>query len=149
MIAFDVLGMPAPKGSNRAMLIGGKARFVPGGSKANQHRLKGWDACVRADALEALGPCLEPKFIGRPLRVELHFRMARPSGHWGKRGLKPSAPIAPATKPDADKLARATLDSLTGLAFDDDSRIVELLVSKSYAAPGQEGARIVVQEWRA
>jgi Holliday junction resolvase RusA-like endonuclease len=80
------------------------------------------------------------------IAVELIFRMARPAGHWGKKGLRPKAPYWPATKPDADKLARATLDSLTGILFDDDSRIVELSVLKRYAAPGQEGASITVRE---
>src|SRR5437868_6855849 len=43
MITLDVLGTPAPKGSNRAMVFGGRARFVPGGSKTNQANLKSWD----------------------------------------------------------------------------------------------------------
>lgn len=148
MISFDVLGTPAPKGSNRAITIAGKARFVPGGSKVNQQKLKGWDASVRERALEVLGPCLEPKYRAQPLVVELQFRLTRPGGHWRpKGGLKPSAPIAPATKPDIDKLVRSTLDSLTGLVFDDDSRIVSMIVTKMYAAPGQEGALIMVREY--
>jgi Holliday junction resolvase RusA-like endonuclease len=65
-----------------------------------------------------------------------------------KRGLKPSAPLTPATKPDIDKLTRSTLDSLIGAVFDDDSRIVRLVVDKQYAVPGAEGARIRVQEWQ-
>lgn len=145
-VVFDVLGTPAPKGSNRAINIGGRARFVPGGSSINQQKLKSWDVAVRERAQD-FTLVTGPVYVQTPLAVELTFRMARPSGHWAKRGgLKPSAPIAPATKPDIDKLVRSTLDSLTGLVFDDDSRIVELVVRKVYAEPGREGARIVVQE---
>lgn len=148
MIRFDVLGTPAPKGSNRAMLRGGRAVFVPGGSKVNQQKLQSWDAAVRDQARLATGDGVAPCFVGKPLTVVIVFRMARPGGHWSKAGtVKLSAPAMPATKPDADKLARCTLDSLQGSVFDDDSRIVELLVRKIYAAPGREGATILIDEW--
>lgn len=147
MIEIDVLGTPAPKGSNRAMVRGGRAVFVPGGSKVNQIKLKGWDASVRDEALSVVGSREEPVFTHVPLAVAIVFRLARPGGHWAKNGgLRPSAPSAPSTKPDVDKLARATLDSLSGLVFDDDARIVRLTVSKEYAAPGHEGAAIQVWE---
>jgi Holliday junction resolvase RusA-like endonuclease len=83
--------------------------------------------------------------------VVVEFKLARPGGHWHptKGGLKPSAPAAPRSKPDVDKLARTTLDALTGIAFDDDSRIVDLVTRKRYAEPGREGARITVEEWKA
>lgn len=152
MIVIEVLGTPAPKGSNRAILRGGRAQFVPGGSKVNQRKLKSWDVAVREAAIdlgrEHENGSLGPRFVQVPLSVGIVFRMARPGSHWAKRGgVKPTAPIAPATKPDVDKLARSTLDSLTGIVFDDDSRIVELGVVKVYAEPGREGARIVVREW--
>jgi Holliday junction resolvase RusA-like endonuclease len=150
MIIIDVLGTPAPKGSSRAMIISGRAVNVPGGSNTNRTKLKSWDRNVRDSALEVLGELVDgPVYKLCPLTVLLEFRLTRPSGHWGAKGLKPSAPVAPATKPDIDKLARATIDSLIGLAFDDDSRIVRLAVTKLYAEPGREGARITVEEWKA
>lgn len=149
MISINVLGTPAPKGSSRAFYKAGMKRAVI--VKDNSERQKSWDRNVRESALEQLGPCLEPKFVSKPLLVEIRFLLTRPSGHWGKGRnagkLSPSAPIAPATKPDIDKLARSTLDALIGLAFDDDSRIVSLALSKMYAAPGHEGAVIIVREY--
>ncbi len=149
MIVIDVLGCPAPKGSTRAIMIAGHAVNVPGGSNVNRTKLKSWDRNVRDRAVEVIGDRVEPVYVAKPLAVELVFRLTRPAGHWGAKGLKASAPIAPTTKPDIDKLARATLDSLIGLAFDDDSRVVRLDITKVYAVPGQEGARITVEEWRA
>lgn len=149
MIVIDVLGTPAPKGSARAFIAGGRAVVAPSGSKVNQARLKSWDVSVRESALEVIGERAEPVYVAVAVAVELTFRIARPGGHWSKKpsgGLLPSAPKTPTVKPDADKLARATLDSLAGIAFDDDSRIVELMVRKVYAEPGREGARIVVRE---
>lgn len=143
MIELEVYGTPAPKGSNRAMLRGGRAVFVPGGSKVNQEQLKSWDASVR----EAIGQRAAPEFVDVPLAVSIVFRVRRPGGHWHKRGgLKPSAPQFPSVKPDVDKLARATCDALNGAIFDDDARIVRLTVAKEYAEPGREGATIRIWE---
>lgn len=146
MIVIEVLGTPAPKGSARAFFKAGMKHAVI--VKDNDARQRGWDANVRGSAAAAIGERVDPVYVGKPLQVELVFRLVRPAGHFGKHGLKPSAPPAPATKPDIDKLARATLDALIGSAFDDDSRIVRLLIGKEYAMPGREGARITVEEWK-
>lgn len=157
VIVLEVTGVPAPKGSGRAMLIGGKARHVPSGSSANQRALRAWTNAITA-AFDAL-PERPAPIAGRPLRVAIAFRFARPDSHFGTGRnadrLKPSAPERPTSKPDVDKIARSTLDALTGLAFDDDARIVELVVSKGYAETiegygtmtGWSGARITVEEW--
>lgn len=147
MIAFDVLGTPAPKGSSRAFYKAGMKRAVI--VKDNSERQRGWDGSVREAALRAVGVVTAPPFVETALRVTLTFRLTRPAGHWGKGkragSLTPSAPEFPRGKPDADKLARATLDSLTGIVFDDDARIVQLSICKVYATPGHEGARITVE----
>ncbi len=148
MIVIEVLGTPAPKGSARAFYKAGMKRAVI--VKDNDARQRSWESNVRFEAQQAARRNDEqaPMFVDKPLVVVIEFRLARPAGHWAKRGgLKASAPTAPATKPDADKLARSTLDALTGAVFDDDSRIVELVVRKRYANPGDEGARITIEEW--
>lgn len=145
VVTFEVLGSPAPKGSAQAFVIGGKARVVTGGSKGTRARMKAWDGSVREAALEQLGERTEPVFVQVALSVLITFRMARPQGHWGTKGLKASAPAHPSTKPDIDKLARTTLDAMTGLVFDDDSRIAQLILVKTFAQPGREGASIRVE----
>lgn len=151
-VVLDVLGSPAPKGSGRAMLMRGKAVHVPNGSAANGRALKSWDRAVREIANDACGVQTAPIFVGVPLELVIVFRMQRPSGHYSKKaagGLLANAPRAPITKPDVDKLTRSTVDSLTGIVYDDDSKIVALCVCKEFASPGHEGARIVVREWSA
>lgn len=139
MITLDVLGIPAPKGSGRAMLIAGRARFIASSSGANAKRQTSW---ARAVAQVAIGLTL----IDGPVRVSIAFRVPRPAGHRTKRGeLRTSAPLYPAVAPDLDKLTRCTLDALTGLAFTDDARVVALTVTKQYATPGREGASITVE----
>lgn len=161
-ITLEVLGVPAPKGSGRAMLIGGIARHVPSGSSANQRALRAWDNAVKAACQAQIDRSVFTAFPEEtPLRVSIAFRFTRPNAHYGTGRnadrLKAGAPLRPTGKPDVDKLARSTLDSLTGLAFYDDSRIVELTVSKVYAdaidplvrpsfdAPG---AVIEIEEWK-
>lgn len=154
MIVIDVLGSPAPKGNARAFVskATGRAILSSFGSGQREKRLRSWDANVRDQAMLVCGDRQSPVFCGEPLSVGIVFRIARPQGHWGKGKragqLLPSAPIAPVGKPDSDKLARSTLDALHGSVFDDDSRIVELIVIKQYASPGREGARIVVRRWQ-
>ncbi len=153
MITLDILGTPAPKGSSRAFMnrSTGRAVLAPGGSAVNALKIKAWSTSVREQALLALPEqCVEPVFVNTPLVVVIVFRMARPSGHWGKGKnagkISSKAAAAPMSKPDIDKLVRATLDALTGLVFDDDSRISQLSAVKEWAMPGREGARITVEK---
>lgn len=148
MIIIDVLGTPAPKGSKRAFFKPGMKRPVL--VEDNDERKKSWERAIRESALEVLGDRVEPVFVAVPVVIVLEFFIKRPAGHYRKKDgtLKPSAPLAPAVKPDGDKLARATVDPLSGLAFDDDARIVDWVIRKRYATPGREGARITIQEWK-
>lgn len=148
-IRLEVLGTPAPKGSMRAFMTRGpnpRAVVATGGSKVNQQKLRSWDQSVRLAAAEVTSGRTSPVFVEVPLEVFILFRLARPSGHWGKKGLKPGAPTFPIVKPDADKLTRATLDSLKGTIYDDDARVVKKIVEKVYAEPGREGATIQVSQ---
>lgn len=152
MIVLEVLGTPAPKGSSRAFVNKrtGRAIVAPSGSAANKDRLANWSSATRDEARRIIGEREVPPFVDRPLVVAITFRIARTAGHWGKGKnagrLMPSAPKFPRGKPDIDKLARTTLDALTGIVFDDDSRIVKLELAKLYANPGNEGAMITIGE---
>ena len=140
MIRLDVLGIPAPKGSGRAMLIGGRARYIASSSGANAKKQAAWVKAIQ-DAARGREP------LRGPVAVMVEFRLPRPKGHYTKRGeLREKAPLHPAVHPDIDKLARCALDALTGLAFADDSRVIELRASKQYAVPGRAGATITVVE---
>jgi Holliday junction resolvase RusA-like endonuclease len=143
VIELNVLGSPAPRGSDHAFYKPGMKRAVL--IPDNSTRQRGWMAAVREAARAAIGETIA--FVQKPLDVAIVFKMRRPAGHWrSSKTLKASAPLYPTVKPDIDKLARATLDALTGTIWDDDSRIVRLGLVKRYAAPGEEGARITIEE---
>jgi crossover junction endodeoxyribonuclease RusA len=133
---FAVYGLtPAPQGSKRHV---GGGRMVE-----SSPRLKPWREAVRQEAL-ATG---EPS-TGQPVYVHLLFRFRRPKGHYTAKGeLRPSAPKSHVTRPDIDKLARSTLDGITGVLINDDSQVAFLVASKEYALPGElEGCQIEIRE---
>jgi len=150
-LVIIVLGIPAPKGSAQAFYNAKtqRAHVVTGGSKVTREKMRSWDGAVREAVHHKLGHLNAPLHVKRPLEVEIVFGLARIAGHWGtgKRAgeLKPNAPRYPIVKPDIDKLARATLDAMTGSVFSDDSCVARLTCTKVYADPGHEGATITVR----
>ena len=131
MTWFHVRGNPAPQGSKSAFRRGSRVVLVE-----TSKRLPRWREAVQTAALTHLTP-IE---AGVPVRVEIVFVMPRTKA----MGNRPAPPMV--QRPDADKLARAVLDGLTGPAFADDSQVVRLVVTKRRADPGEEpGARINVE----
>lgn len=126
MISFWVSGIPQPKGSTRGFYAKKLQRVI---ITAANSKTRPWEQAIRAEA--KIAGC---KPVTGPVRVGLLFYLPRPRGHSGKRGLRPSAPMHPITKPDIDKLARAALDAMTHEAWVDDAQVVDLSVTKLYAS---------------
>jgi Holliday junction resolvase RusA-like endonuclease len=121
-LAFVALGAPAPQGSKRHVGRGVMVESSKG--------VKPWRAAVEA-AARALISSLPSEFKpwDGPVRVGLVFTLARPQ--------RPKFPDAPAVPPDLDKLARSTLDALTGVLWKDDSRVVTFdRLDKVYVGSG-------------
>ena len=135
-ISFVVYGLPAPQGSKRHM---GNGVMVES-SKA----VKPWRQDVKHAALASVPNDWNTL---APVTISVVFRFKRPQGHIGKRGLKPSSPqhCTSARSGDIDKLCRATLDALTGVAFDDDRQVISLIASKRYTIDNEpQGALITI-----
>lgn len=136
-LSFTVFGAAQPQGSKRAVPLRRGQRFaqVVDANPATKE-WRGLVAQVAAEAAEkagwgmARGACV--------LTISVLF--PRPKGHYGKRGLLPSAPDCHTKKPDTLKLGRAVEDSLTGVVYLDDSQVVEHHLEKGYGEP----ARVVV-----
>lgn len=127
MASFTVLGRPQPQGSKRLL----RQRYTGKPVLAEDNRrMKPWRQEVGWTALEHF----RGKRIERPagVAVEVTFYLAPP-----KRGR-----IHPTAKPDVDKLCRAVLDALTGIAFDDDSQVVALTAVKTYGLPERAEIRV-------
>lgn len=137
-IAFQVFGTPHPKGSMK-LLLRPRPCIVPDSSTELRH----WANAVAASAMVARGSPVRGgaiAFVNRPLALDLTFVLERPKTV--KRAF-------PSVTPDLDKLVRATLDPLTGLIWDDDSRVVDIRARKTYdgAAYGLRGTGAIVDVW--
>lgn len=148
IFTLEILGLPAPKGSMRAMLSHGKAILVPGGSPENAKALRAWAKVIGEQARQQIGDRSDPVFQNVAVEVQAVFRLPRPASHYGARGLLPSAPPDHwhIVKPDGDKLLRATLDALTGIVYDDDARIPVQNATKQWCHRGREGAVITMRD---
>ena len=121
-ITFSVHGPASTKGSTRSVLSADTGRII---TKADAKSLPVWTQAVAWSAKSA-GVKLAPRPAAIGVRVWLLF--ARPASV--RVTERPHMTI----KPDLDKCLRATLDALTGIAYDDDSQVVETTVRKRYAA---------------
>jgi len=112
LISFSAEGTPVPQGSMKHI---GNGRMIH--SRATE--LATWRALVALAAKQA--GC---KPIDSPIIISMRFRLKRP------KTVKRDHPTVP---PDLDKLVRGVNDGLTGVAFTDDSQIVQLTASKIYS----------------
>lgn len=118
-----------PQGSKTIAKRGGKVWM----RDANAARLKPWRAIV-AEAAD-IGVTFD-----QPVIVWLSFTVRRP--------IRPRF-LAPAVKPDVDKLTRSTLDGLKdGGLIADDARVVLAIARKRYPDHSEPlGAHITVEPW--
>jgi Holliday junction resolvase RusA-like endonuclease len=130
-VAFTVHGTPAPAGSKRGFYNAKAGRVIVTDANAKS---RPWKAQVSDAAAEAMGGA---ELLQGPLSLELVFHVPRPKGHFGARGLRPSAPDFPAVKPDVLKLARAVEDALSSIVYRDDAQIVTEFLLKRYGEPAR------------
>lgn len=128
-VVIEVPGLPRTAGSKRVFLVGkaGEAkRPIITDDSGKQGR--DW----RADVQHAIRRRYQgPPFTG-PLEVAFFFTVPRPRGHFGRRGLRPTAPPYPTVRPDMSKFERAVEDAATGLLWYDDAQIVSRAAAKVY-----------------
>jgi Holliday junction resolvase RusA-like endonuclease len=128
-LAFTVYGLAQPAGSKRAFIVGGRAHVTDANRKSRP-----WKEQVAL----AAGQAMQARaLLNGPVEVRFTFYRPRPAGHFGKRGLKPSSPAFPATKPDLLKLARGVEDAMTGVIYRDDAQIVTEHLAKVFGEPAR------------
>jgi Holliday junction resolvase RusA-like endonuclease len=114
VISFTVEGNPVTQGSMK--VINGHVIHSRG------QALILWRTMIGLEARKA-GAFPVPN----PVEMVIEFRLPRPKTV--KRDL-------PYVAPDLDKLIRAVLDALTGIAYVDDGQVVSITSSKVYGEPG-------------
>ena len=123
---FVVPGEPCGKDRPRAALIAGHAMMY------TSQKTRTYESVVRTEyARQCLGIFFEKE---EALRVEICAYKTVPKSASRKKAEGMLAGIIrPGKRPDADNLAKAILDGLNGVAYHDDSQVVEAVVRKLYA----------------
>lgn len=144
MIEITVLGIPATQGNKTGRPFRRKdgslgVAMTEGKTKKAEEHLHSWRGMIATAAsmtLQEKGSSL----LDGPVVVEVTFYLPRAKN--AKKKLFPD------TRPDLDKLQRAVGDALSGIAYADDSRIVDWRPRKRFAdqwGHGRPGAAILVR----
>ena len=120
-----IIGDPKPKGS---WSVTKKGKFYPVG--------KTWSRWYKHVASEVKKQWKGP-LLDEPVMITLHFYMPRP------KSVKRTYPTSRYSS-DGDKLERSVADSMTGIVYVDDSRIVRCLWEKEYADTHEAGVIILI-----
>ena len=125
-LQFSVNMRAEPQGSSKAFVIPGTNRAIV--TSANT-KMKTFRSEVTRMAMATLADmnCNEP-MLGKhvPATISVIFYFTKPDSISKGR-------VHPVVKPDIDKLLRAVLDALTGVAFKDDAQVVETQTAKRYS----------------
>ena len=128
---FEIVGEPQGKGRPRFSTRGGFVKtYTPEKTASYENFVK---------------LCYLNKYKGQKLDGEIiaeiiaYFSIPK-SFSKKKRVEAIEGKIKPTKKPDTDNIAKTILDSLNGIAFEDDKQVVALLVKKLYG----EEAKVVV-----
>ena len=135
-----VRGIPIPQGSMRGFVRAGHVALT-----SDNPRLRSW----RNDLAAALFAAREGLPMIGAVKLTVEFFLPRPAGHFGRRGLLPSAPALPiGARDDLDKLVRAIGDAATVAGvWRDDGQVVDCRSSKDWAEPEEgPGVRIGIVE---
>jgi len=125
-LLIEVFGEPASQGSHSVI----NGRIV----QVNSAKHKRWRNAVAFAALDLVGQDWE--LLDEAVEVSIIFYLPRPKTVQDR--------IFPTVFPDIDKLSRSVLDSLSGVVYTDDARVIRLTAQKLYADDRGAGAVIRV-----
>ena len=127
-VRFTVLGIPKAKGRPRVSMVNGFARaYTPKDTIMYENLVRyayqsdvgtKMTGCIKAD-IKAYFPI--PKSVSKKKRQEMETEKT----YYDK-------------KPDSDNLGKTILDSINGIAYDDDKQIIDMRVRKYYGTPRVE-----------
>ena len=124
-ISFSVLGEPGSKGRPRFSRVGNYTKtYTPQKTESYENLVK----------LEYRVQCKDYKFpddAQLDVRILAYFGIPKSKSNKMKR-LMEDKTLRPLKKPDADNIIKVILDSLNGLAYKDDTQVVDLQIRRFY-----------------
>ena len=131
-ISFTIVGEPCAKG---------RPRFTRSGHTYTPGKTANFEMLVKC---EYIAQCSKYRFDDNA-QIALDvvaYRSIPKSTSKKKRALMEAGVILPITKPDWDNLGKIVSDSLNGIAYRDDSQIVDARVRKIYSNEPRTEIRI-------
>nr|DAO36004.1 MAG TPA: Endodeoxyribonuclease RusA [Caudoviricetes sp.] len=123
--SFNIPGTPVGKG---------RPRFTKSGHAFTPEKTRSYESLVRSCYKQS---CKGDKLSGAlSVMITAYFPPLKSDSKrtWAQ---KESGQVLPVKKPDCDNIAKAILDALNGLAYDDDSQIVSAVILKKYGFPAR------------
>jgi len=121
-IVFNVPGDPVSQPRPRVTTRGGFARaYTPAGHAVHVYR----------EAIALAAKAAGAGVHGDPVEVVIDAVWKRPQ-----------RPTSQLPRQDVDNVAKAVLDALTGVAWEDDRQVRRLVIEKSYGPEGRTTVRI-------
>lgn len=122
---FEVPGKPQGKQRVRVCVRGGYAKAYTPEETASYENL------IMLSFKASNESYLIPR--GTPVRIRIDAIYAVPKSFSKKRTNEAlNGNLKPLTKPDIDNVAKVVCDALNGVAYDDDSQVVEIVATKIY-----------------
>lgn len=143
MIYFKFKGKPVGKGRPRVTARGGKFAHA-----YTPKKTKDFEDAIRFEFMASNCEKMPvyPKDI--PLKVDMTFAFGIPKSYSKKKHEQCLNGIIQHTKkPDADNVAKAVLDALSGYAMEDDSQVVVMQLEKIYAEEPYVEVKIYPRDW--
>ena len=134
VIRLYVRGEPIPQPRPRVVTISGRARAI---SAPGKHPVNDWKKRI----MVALATQFDGDILDGPVRLDVIFLMPRPKRLMRKKD--PAGEVWHITRPDADNLIKAVKDACTGVLWQDDSQVCELIVRKRHHAKDGHPAAMV------
>jgi len=143
LVQIDVAGEPRTQGSKRAFVIPGKDGGRPRANVVDvkSKPLRTWRTAIAEEARNEMDG-RAPIPAGVPVEMRVRFYLRKPAGAPRTRRTWPVG----ARSGDIDKMLRAGLDALRGVAYVDDSQVVHVTeLLKDYSLDGWTGALIDIR----
>lgn len=136
---FVIPGEPVAKGRPKFSTRGGFVKAITPEKTANYEtlvKLAFKQECPEAEIFE--------KSVPLTIHVIAYFSIPKSVSRKKAQDMQ-NGYIRPTKKPDCDNIGKIICDALNGIAFHDDSQIVELTVNKYYSNAPE--VRVSIEEW--
>jgi len=143
-IQFTVLGKPFGQKRPRAVRMGKFIRMYSPQENIS-YKQNVVEAYLEAHSkAKIISECKNTTYGKKPLIIEIQAFFTKPKLTKKQEALNLIEDKFPTKKPDTDNIAKAILDGLNGVAYDDDASVVRLTVDKFYCYDNITTERVVV-----